>query len=248
VGHLEYWFSIDHLARIRRYGLLAHLRFVFNFNVDRVVVNLHRELKDLPELTVPTGLMFRQADLEEPTDQAHWIGLVNSAYPDGRENKDSAQRLRHGHAFLAEVETFFLCDGERPIGTVSIGVFRTYPNFGGDARIAVDPTEQGRGLGRLLILFALHQMSAKGQHHAEAVITLMRETSIRMHFKFGFHVPPNRSSWKFDVQKRMWPVRRIVRARLERIRQQTLEAPLQVGCSSTHRSPTKVMDLSKAHP
>lgn len=212
--HLKYWTSMDHLARIRRYGLAAHLRFVFNFNVDRVVVNLHRELKDLPVLEIPGGLIFRLADLNNPTDQAHWIALVNNAYPDGREDKETAQRLRNGHAFLAEVETFFLCYNDKPIGTVSTGVFRSDPAFGGDARIAVDPSSQGQGLGRLLILFALHHLSAKGLSHAETVITLIRETSIRMHFKLGFRIPSSRTLWKFDVQKRMWPVRWIVQKRL----------------------------------
>lgn len=239
MGHLEYWFTMDHAARIRRHGLFAHLRFVFNFNVDRVVVNLHRDLKDLPELEIPPGLAFRRADLDEPTDQAHWIDLVNSAYPDGRENKETAHGLRHGHTFLAEVETFFLCDQDNTIGTVSIGVFRNDPTFGGDARIAVDPTVQGRGLGRLLIVFALHQLKAKGLHHAEAVITLMRETSIRMHFKLGFRIPESRSLWKFDIQKRMWPVRRIVRARLEHIWEQSMGAQIRVGRPVTQSQSTR---------
>ncbi len=218
--HLKYWLKLDNLTRIRRYGPRSHLRYVLNPNVDRVVVNLQRELKDLPELRMPKGFEFRPAHLDEPVDQAHWVRLVNTAYPDGREDKDSAQRLKHGHAFLAHVETFFLCCSSKPVGTVSIGVFRSDPTYGGHARIAVDPSFQGQGLGSLLVRFALHHLHAKGLIHAEAVITLMRKTSIRLHFKLGFQIPPNRSMWKFDKQKRIWPVRRIVRSRLYRIRHQ----------------------------
>lgn len=222
IENLRHWLGVDHLAQIRKHGLRSHLRYVFNFNVDRVVVNLHRELDALPPLNVPEGLSFRPADLRDAADRAHWIRLVNAAYFDATEDDRSAERLLSTHAFLTDMEVFFLCRGDRPIATVSTGVFRSAPTFGGDARIAVDPAEQGQGLGRTLILFALHHLRSKGLTHAEAVITLKREVSLRLHFKLGFQIPPYRSQWNFDIQRRMWPVRQLVKARLRRIQRASL--------------------------
>lgn len=221
-SNLRYWLAVDHLAQVRRHGLRNHLRYVFNFNVDRVVVNLQRDLDDLPPLEVPGGLTFRPADLTLAEDRAHWIRLVNGAYPDATEDDHSAERLLSTHAFLTDMEVFFLCRGDRPIAKVSTGVFRNAPTFGGDARIAVDPAEQGQGLGRTLILFALHRLRSKGLTHAEAVITLKREQSLRLHFKLGFQIPPHRRQWNFDIQRRMWPVRQLVKARLLRIQRASL--------------------------
>lgn len=208
---------MDHCQRIRRFGLPAHLRYVFNFNVDGVVANLQRDLSDLPPLDVAEGLIFRTADLTRAEDRAHWIRLVNDAYPDATEDDRSAERHRSEHAFLSCMEVFFLCRGAHPIATVSTGVFRNAPEVGGDARIAVDRAEQGKGLGRLVILFALHRLREKGLRCAEAVITLKREQSLRLHFRLGFQIQPDRSLWNFDIQRRMWPVRCLVHARLKRI-------------------------------
>lgn len=230
-SNLRYWLGVDHLAQVRRHGLRNHLRYVFNFNVDRVVVNLQRDLDDLPPLEVPEGLTFRPADLRDAADRAHWIRLVNAAYFDATEDDRSAERLLSTHAFLTDMEVFFLCRDDRPIATVSTGVFRNAPTFGGDARIAVDPAEQGQGLGRTLILFALHRLRSKGLTHAEAVITLKREQSLRLHFKLDFQIPPHRRQWNFDIQRRMWPVRWLVHSRLRRIQRGCI-APTH-GQSST---------------
>lgn len=221
--HFRYWLTLNHMDRVRRYGLLSHLRFVFNFNLNRVLVNLQRSLADLPPLDLPTGLHFRSADLTETNDRDQWIRLVNGAYPDGAEDACSAERHRTGHAFLSDVEVFFLCKYGQPIATISTGVFRNHPTFGGDARIAVDSKHQGQGLGHRLILFALHHLRTKGLSHCEAVITLMREQSLRLHFKLGFRLQPERARWCFDTQRRMWPVRSLAHLRLAALQRQCIE-------------------------
>lgn len=210
MDHWSYWLRMDHAERIRRFGLRSHLAYVFNFNINRTVVNLQRDLKDLPELSVPKDLHFRPAAFDDPVDRSAWIELINTAYPDGHEDQTTLDRLCHTHPFLTEVETFFLVQGAEPIATVSTGVFRKATSWGGDARIAVSPSQQGRGLGRLMILYALHNLRARQLSNVEAVITMKREQSLRLHFKLGFRLQTDRSKWCIDIQKRMWPARWIV--------------------------------------
>lgn len=215
--NLNYWISINHIERIKTYGFFSHLRYVFNFNICRIVVNLQADLTKLPPLKFPIGYSVREMNTKNPEDITEWIRIVNEAYPDAVESENSFQRHLCNHSFLKVEKIFFLNMNGKPIGTITTGRYIKNPSIGGDARIAVLPSEQGKGLGLFIINYAFHYLRDLGIDNAESVITLKRIQSILLHLKCGFHPQFDRDKIHFDMQKRMWPVRWIAYSKLIKV-------------------------------
>lgn len=207
--HLKYWLSVNHFERIKTYGFFTHLKYVFNFNVDGIVVNLQADLSKLPPLNYPLQYSVREMDTENPEDIAAWIMIVNEAYADANEDEKTFQNLLHSHPFLEVEKIFFFTRSSIPVATVTTGRYKKNHDVGGDARLAVLPTEQGNGLGLFAINYAFHYLKTLGLNQGETVITLKREQSIVLHINCGFKFQPDRHKVLFDIQKRMWPVRTI---------------------------------------
>jgi len=225
--HLKYWLSINHLERIKTYGFFTHLRYVFNFNISGIVVNLQADLTKLPPLKYPPGYSVKEMDNDNPEDIAAWIRIVNEAYPDASENENTFHILLHSHPFLEVEKIFFFTRSNRPVATVTTGRYRKNRNVGGDARIAVLPTEQGKGLGLFTINYAFHYLKSLGLNQGETVITLKREQSILLHIKCGFRLQPDREKVMFDIQKRMWPARLIAKQKFIKLNNQYLNSVKQ---------------------
>lgn len=217
VRNLIYWFSINHFNRIKNYGFLAHLRYVFNFNINRIVVNLQADLTQLPLLLIPEGFEIREMNADNRVDIATWIDIVNQSYPDASEDNSTFFNLLYHHPFLIVEKIFFITKCSVPVGTVTAGRYRKNRSTGGDARIAILPREQGKGLGLLAINYAFHFLRNLGIESGETVITLKRTRSILLHFRCGFVPQYDRSKVIVDVQKRMWPARLIAKRMVSRM-------------------------------
>ena len=81
--------------------------------------------------------------------------------------------------------------GGKIVATVSIGVYKANPNVGGDFRIGVTKEAQGKGYGRLCILFAFSQLAAMGLKYGESAISFKRKESLNLHYALGFKPQPN---------------------------------------------------------
>ena len=77
------------------------------------------------------------------------------------------------------------------MATVSIGVYKTNLRIGGDFRIGVTKEAQGKGYGRLCILFAFSQLAARGVKYGESAIAFKRKESLYLHYALGFKPQPN---------------------------------------------------------
>lgn len=77
------------------------------------------------------------------------------------------------------------------MATVSIGVYKTNPKIGGDFRIGVTKAAQGRGYGRLCILYAFSVLAAAGIKFGESAIAFKRKESLYLHYALGFKPQPN---------------------------------------------------------
>jgi len=222
--HLKYWLSINHLERIMAYGFFTHLRYVFNFNVSGIVVNLQADLSKLPPLKYPPGYSVREMDTKNPEDIATWIKIVNEAYPDASENENTFHKLLHNHPFLEVEKIFFITKNDEPVGTVAAGSCRYNPKFGGGARLAILPSEQGKGLGFFADNYFFHYLRNRGINCGEAVITLKRTQSFYLIFKLGLVPQFDRTRTVFDVQKRMWPARLIAKRKVVKLYNQYLDS------------------------
>ncbi len=217
IKNLSYWLSIDHLDRIRTFGIRSHLKYVFNFNVSRIVVNMQAELSNLTPLVFPQGYMIREMEIRNPNEIYEWIRIVNSSYQDADENETSFKQHIYSHPFLDVQKVFFVMSENQPVGAVSVGLYKKNPEYGGDARIAVVPSVQGNGLGYFAISYAFHYLRKQGIDIGEAVISLKRKQSIFLHLRCGFRPQYDRSKVILDTQKRMWPARLIAERRIKKL-------------------------------
>lgn len=81
--------------------------------------------------------------------------------------------------------------GGKIVATVSIGIYKVNPNVGGDFRIGVTKAAQGKGYGRLCILFAFSQLAAMGVKYGESAIMFKRKESLHIHYSLGFRPQTN---------------------------------------------------------
>ncbi len=211
--NLRYWLSINHLERIKTYGFYTHIRYIFNFNVSGIVVNLQADLSKLPPLKYPPEFSVQEMDTDNPEEIGLWIQIVNEAYSDACENYESFQRHLYRHPFLEVEKIFFFTSNNKPVGTITTGRYRKNRTVGGDAWIAVLPSEQGNGLVFFSINYAFHYLKCLGIEKGESVITLKRKQSILLHMKCGFKPLFDRTKVLFDIQKRIWPARIVAQAR-----------------------------------
>lgn len=77
------------------------------------------------------------------------------------------------------------------MATVSIGLYNANPKIGGDFRLGVTKTVQGKGYGRLCILFAYSQLAAMGIKYGESAIMFKRKESLHLHYALGFKPQTN---------------------------------------------------------
>jgi GNAT superfamily N-acetyltransferase len=77
------------------------------------------------------------------------------------------------------------------VATVSIGLYKANPKVGGDFRIGVTKAAQGKGYGRLCILFAFSQLASMRIKYGESAISFKRKESLYIHYSLGFRPQTN---------------------------------------------------------
>lgn len=195
-----------------KYSLGQNLRYRLNYS--RTVVHLHADLAHVAPPVEHPPFRFRQMDPGSPADVQQWIEIINDAYDDAACDAAAARSHWENHLFLKLSRIEFLTDGDLPIGTISIGPYRDNPQVGGDARIAVLRSHQGRGLGGALIRHGFDLLRRQGIRNGESIITITRERSILLHFQCGFRPQFSARYHQYRKQKRLSVVRLLVALRL----------------------------------
>lgn len=189
--------------------------FKYQLNYSRTIVHLHANLDNIPKLQDISPFYVREMDVQNENDLRHWSEIVSNAYQDGVYDSESVHQHFNNHLFLKIIKTYFVMDGDLPIGTISIGSYKTNPNVGGDARIAVKRNYQGLGLGKYLILLGFHRLREMGIRNGESIISIKREKSILLHFHCCFVPQFNRNYIHYQKQKRFLLIRWLVNFKLK---------------------------------
>lgn len=102
------------------------------------------------------GLKVIKLDYGNDADLEIWKSIVHTSYDDCHFTTESARRFLSQHTYLCNTQSFVFqeINGGGIIATVSIGLYKSNPKVGGDFRIGVTKEAQGRGYGRLCILYA----------------------------------------------------------------------------------------------
>ncbi len=195
-----------------KYGLISHLRYLFNF--EKTLVYVQIDLNKLPELMDISPFITREMDMEDEKDQQIWADIINIAYQEEHYDAAKARKALTNHLYLDIKKVFFVFDKGRCIGTVSAASFRNNPKIASGCRFAVHPNYQGKGLGKYLYLLILHYLNKEGYDYFESTMAIKRETSFIVKFKLGFYPQFNRKYVQFKEQRRFFITRLAANYRL----------------------------------
>lgn len=139
------------------------------------------------------GLRVRQINYDSNADLETWMNIIHTSYDDCRFTVNTAKMYLANHQYMEKTETYIFqeVNGGDTVATVSIGLYKANPKIGGDFRIGVTKESQGKGYGRLCILFAFSQLAAKGVKYGESAIAFKRKESLYLHYALGFKPQPN---------------------------------------------------------
>lgn len=158
-------------------------------NFGNAIVHLQADLDLVRQPADVSPLYVREMNPSDIADLTVWaeLKLINGAYQESPSwDVNTAKKHIENHLFLNISKTYFLIDGNIPVAAISIGVYRTNPQIGGQARIAVRGDIQGKGLGKFIISYGCQQLKAQGLQLCENIVSIKRERSIRTHFRCGF--------------------------------------------------------------
>ena len=139
------------------------------------------------------GLRVRQIDYENDADLEKWMSIIHTSYDDCHFTVDTAREYLANHRFMNHTKTFLFqeIEGGKIVATVSIGIYKANSKVGGDFRIGVTKAVQGKGYGRLCILFAFSLLAAMGLKYGESAISFKRKESLYIHYSLGFRPQTN---------------------------------------------------------
>lgn len=150
-------------------------------------------------------------------DLEQWLEIVNDAYDEPYHDISYAINHIRTHLFLNITNVYLILDNDVPVGTISIGTYKSNNNIGGDARIAIKKKYQSKGLGVFMITLGFHKLRDLGIKYGESIISIIRDQSIMLHFKCGFVPQTNRKYIQYKNQKRHFIIRMLVKAKLMRL-------------------------------
>lgn len=133
------------------------------------------------------GLSVRELDYNSKQDIEVWCDIIHNSYDDCHFTIDSARHFLKEHPVFENTQTFvFQHVNGGYLATVSIGQYKTNPKVGGDFRIGVKNEAQGKGLGRICIVYAFSKLAERGLKIGESAIAFKRKESLYLHYATGF--------------------------------------------------------------
>jgi mycothiol synthase len=161
----------------------------------RELWRMRRTLRDLPPTVIPSGVQLRP--YSGPADDAELLRVNGAAFswhpeqggltPDDVADRRSETWFDPGGLFLAFDE-----HTRKLVGFHWTKVHRDHPGLGEVYVLAVDPSEQGRGLGRALTLVGLHHLADRLSGDREPEVMLYTEAdntaAVHTYQRLGFEV------------------------------------------------------------
>lgn len=150
------------------------------------------------------GLIVRKLDYDNDSDIEIWRSIIHTSYDDCHFTIESARKFLTEHTYMFNTQTFVFQEiGGEAVATVSIGLYKSNPKIGGDFRIGVTKDAQGRGYGRLCILYAFSKLAAMGIKNGESAIGFKRKKSLYLHYSLGFR-PQFNNTYLAEKNYRPW--------------------------------------------
>lgn len=208
----KHWPLVRDVYKIAQFGLISHLRYLFNYS--KTVVYVQIELNRLIDLPANFPYQVKVLSFEDTNDLATWAHIINVAYEEEQYDVEQAKKKLQQHEYLHIRNVYLLFDGDRCIGTVSSAHFKSNPSIASGCRFAVLQDYRGKRIGQFLYLLILHELRNEGFRYFESTMAIVRETSFILKFKLGFYPQFNRSYVQYKTQQRFFLVRWMANYRL----------------------------------
>lgn len=144
------------------------------------------DLEGIPPLSVPEAFSLRTF---KPGDEAPWVAIHEVADQMQRVTRETFDKNFGESPGELEKRQLFLTTREgEPVGTATAWFDQAYrgARWGRIHWVAVLPGWQGRGLGRLLVVSALHRLRDLGETRAYLTTSAGRVPAIRLYESLGF--------------------------------------------------------------
>ena len=148
-------------------------------------------------------------DLDNDVQVSAWCDIINNSYTEFNYNIESAKSFLKDDTYYKNSTTYLFsdcCSGGGYCATISIAQYVHTPKVGGDFKIGVKKDFQGRGLGRLVILYGFSRLKERGIEVGESSIQIKRDTSLYLHFKLGFRPQYNPKYFALPATSRLYPI------------------------------------------
>ena len=139
------------------------------------------------------GLTIRELDYNDDAAIELWKSIIHTSYDDCHYTTVSAKNFFLHHPYFTNTKTYLFerTEDHKTVATVSIGIYKKNIKMGGAFKFAVTNSAQGKGYGKLCLLFALSQLAAMGIKYGESAIMFKRKESLYIHYSLGFHPQTN---------------------------------------------------------
>ena len=173
---------------VKSFPILGSVRRYLNSytSLNSVIVYFRRaDLRNLPTLKNISPLYVKEMSVSEEPQIKAWFNIINQSFSTSWGKEDYIRNIIN-HKIYNILHTYFLMDGEKYIGVVSEAVFKKNKQVGVTHYLGLNMDYLGRGLGKYLILYALHKMKEHGLKSCEGESSLDHKKSLFIHFDFGF--------------------------------------------------------------
>jgi hypothetical protein len=150
-------------------------------------------------------------NMADPAEVGLWLSIYEDAFGRPAGPEDFRQLiLEHPHVVVTH--TFFILDGEEPVGVFSSGHFRRNPSVATRHYIAIVRRFQGKGLA-LRVLRNIASPPGDGYSCFEGESTIGRKAAHALAFDRGSRPKYRRDYWNTPVSTH-WPMRVVAAVRL----------------------------------
>ncbi len=152
-----------------------------------------KDLEGLQPLRDISPLYFKKMSISDESQLGAWTNVLNKAFSRNWSIEDSLKAITHNKVYDV-LNTYFLMDEDTPIGIISEAVFRKNRQIGLTHYAGLDERYRNRGLGKQLLLYALHKMREHNLKSCEGESYLDFRKSLYIHFDLGFY-PKNKMDY-----------------------------------------------------
>ncbi len=172
------------IKAIRKYGLIRHLKYLFDLN--HTIVILHFDLRFIPDQIELDKITVKEISIEDDKAMKEWSDIINSAFSFKKPyNAQTSKDYILKHPYKKITNCYLVYDGDYAIATFFIGSFKSNNKIACAGRFAVRPEFQGKGLGKYIVLKAMHIMKQYGYQFYEETFNYWRKYSYKLFIHCG---------------------------------------------------------------